>query len=90
MYLLYEKKTNHSLINIGTGKDYSISYYARLVSKLILNKKIKIYYDKSKPNGVFRKVMDVSLAKKYGWKSKIKLNEAILKTYESYKKEKSI
>lgn len=85
-----KKKTNHSLINIGTGKDYSISYYARLVSKLILNKKIKIYYDKSKPNGVFRKVMDVSLAKKYGWKSKIKLNEAILKTYESYKKEKSI
>ena len=85
-----KKKTNHSLINIGTGKDYSISYYARLVSKLILNKKIKIYYDKSKPNGVLRKVMDVSLAKKYGWKSKIKLNEAILKTYESYKKEKSI
>ena len=85
-----KKKTNHSLINIGTGKDYSISYYARLVSKLILNKKIKIYYDKSKPNGVFRKVMDVSLAKKYGWKSKIKLNEGILKTYESYKKEKSI
>ena len=85
-----KKKTNHSLINIGTGKDYSISYYARLVAKLILNKKIKIYYDKSKPNGVLRKVMDVSLAKKYGWQSKIKLNEAILKTYESYKKEKSI
>ena len=52
--------------------------------------KIKIYYDKSKPNGVLRKVMDVSLAKKYGWQSKIKLNEAILKTYESYKKEKLI
>lgn len=85
-----KKKTNHPLINIGTGKDYSISYYARLVSKLILNKKIKIYYDKSKPNGVLRKVMDVSLAKKYGWQSKIKLNEAILKTYESYKKEKLI
>ncbi len=85
-----KKKTNHSLINIGTGKDYSISYYARLVAKLILNKKIKIYYDKSKPNGVLRKVMDISLAKKYGWQSKTKLNEAILKTYESYKKEKSI
>ena len=85
-----KKKTNHPLINIGTGKDYSISYYARLVSKLILNKKIKIYYDKSKPNGVLRKVMDVSLAKKYGWQSKIKLNDAIHKTYESYKKEKLI
>ena len=85
-----KKKTKHSLINIGTGKDYSISYYAKLVAKLILNKKIKIYYDKSKPNGVLRKVMDVSLAKKYGWKSKIKLEDAILQTYKSYKKEKLI
>ena len=85
-----KKKTKHSLINIGTGKDYSISYYAKLVAKLILNKKIKIYYDKSKPNGVLRKVMDVSLAKKYGWQSKIKLEDAILQTYKSYKKGKLI
>ncbi len=82
-----KKKTKHSLINIGTGKEYSINYYVNLIAKLILKKKIKINYDKSKPNGVFRKVMDVSLAKKYGWKSKMRLNEAILKTYKSFKKE---
>ena len=34
-----KKKTNHDLINIGTGKDYSIKYYAELISKLILKKK---------------------------------------------------
>ena len=83
-----KKKTNHSLINIGTGKDYSINYYVNLITKLILNRKIKIKYDKSKPNGVFRKVMDVSLAKKYGWTPKIKLNHAIMETYKSLKKEK--
>ena len=55
---------------------------------MILNRKIKIKYDKSKPNGVFRKVMDVSLAKKYGWTPKIKLNHAIMETYKSLKKEK--
>ncbi len=82
-----KKKTNHCLINIGTGRDYSINHYVKLISKLILKRKIKIIYDKSKPNGVFRKVMDISLAKKYGWKSKIRLNDAILKTYESFKKE---
>ena len=82
-----KKKTNHCLINIGTGRDYSINHYVKLISKLILKRKIKIIYDKSKPNGVFRKVMDISLAIKYGWKSKIRLNDAILKTYESFKKE---
>ena len=83
-----KKKTKHSLINIGTGKDYTIKYYSELISKIILgNKKIKIKYDKSKPNGVMRKVMDVSLAKKYGWKSKINLRSSILSTYKSYLEE---
>tara|TARA_Y100000591_G_scaffold125263_1_gene107161 strand:+ start:14338 stop:15282 length:945 start_codon:yes stop_codon:yes gene_type:complete len=84
------KKTKHSIINIGTGKDFSINYYVKLISKLLLQKKIKISYDKTKPNGVLRKVMDVSLAKKYGWKYKIKLEDAILSTYNSFKKEKNL
>ena len=41
-------------------------------------------YDKTKPNGTPRKVMDISLAKKYGWKPKTKIENAILKTYENY------
>ena len=82
-----KKKTKHTIINIGTGKDYSIEYYAKLFSKVILkNKKISINYDKSKPDGTYRKVMDVSLAKKYGWYAKKKLNEAILDTYKSFLK----
>ena len=82
------KKTNHSLINIGTGKDYTIKYYANLIAKLILyNQKVFIKYDTSKPNGTPRKVLDVSLAKKYGWEYNINLKKAILKTYDSYLKE---
>ena len=83
-----KKKTNHDLINIGTGKDYSIKYYAELISKLILKKKITIQYDSSKPNGTLAKVMDVSLAKKYGWRSKMNLNQSILSCYKSFLKEK--
>ena len=83
-----KRKTQHSLINIGTGKDYSIKYYANLILKLIMpNKKIVIKYDKSKPNGTPRKVLDVSLAKKYGWHSRMNLKDAIIKTYNSYLKE---
>tara|TARA_B100000780_G_C21059087_1_gene425604 strand:- start:275 stop:1216 length:942 start_codon:yes stop_codon:yes gene_type:complete len=80
-----KKKTNHDLINIGTGKDYSIKYYADLILKLIIkNKKIKIKYDKTKPNGTLRKVMNVSLAKNYGWKAKTNLEKSILNTYKSF------
>ena len=79
-----KKKTKHSLINIGTGKDYTIKYYANTISKIILNKKIKIKYDKTKPNGVERKVLDISIAKKYGWKPKFNLKRSIIKTYNSY------
>ena len=77
-----------NLINIGTGKDYSIDYYAKLLLKIILpEKKINIKYDTSKPNGIKRKVMNVSLAKKYGWQHKISLEKAILNTYQSFKLE---
>ena len=83
-----KRKTKHTLINIGCGKDYSIKYYANLILKLIMpNKKIVIKYDKSKPNGTPRKVLDVSLAKKYGWHSRMNLKDAIIKTYNSYLKE---
>ena len=83
-----KKKTKHFLINIGTGKDYSIKYYLEFIAKVILgNKKIKIRYDKTKPNGSPRKVMDISLAKKYGWKSKMNLITSIRNTYKSFLKE---
>ena len=48
------KKTNHSLINIGVGKDYTIKYYIEfIIKKLRLN--IKIKFDRTKPDGVERK-----------------------------------
>ena len=83
-----KKKTKHSVINIGTGKDYTIEYYAKLILKLILkDKKITIKYDKSKPNGTPRKIMDISLANQYGWKSKTSLEESILICYKAYLKQ---
>ena len=83
-----KKKTKDTIINIGSGKDYSIRYYANLILKLIMpNKKIAIKYDKSKPNGTPRKVLDISLSKKYGWHNKMNLKDAIIETYNSYLKE---
>ena len=83
-----KKKTKHTLINIGTGKDYRIKEYAKIVLKLVVpNKIVRIKYDRKKPNGTPRKLLDISLARKYGWKSSYDLREAIKKTYSSYIKD---
>jgi GDP-L-fucose synthase len=83
------KKVKETLINIGSGKDFTIKQYAQLMLNILIPKnKIKIGFDLSKPNGTPRKVLDISLAKKYGWRPKIKLKEAILKTYYNYIKQK--
>ena len=84
------KKFKETLINIGSGKDFTIKQYAQLMLNILIPKnKIKIGFDSSKPNGTPRKVLDISLAKKYGWRPKIKLKEAILKTYYNYIKQKN-
>ena len=86
-----KKKIKETIINIGTGKDYSIKYLAKLVLKTIIpnsSQKIKIKYDLSKPNGTPKKVLDIKLAKKYGWKAKANLKESILLTYKDFLKNK--
>ena len=84
------KKINETLINIGTGVDYSIKDYVKLFLKILIpNKKINIIFDKLKPNGTPRKLLDVKLAKKYGWKFKTNLKDAILATFKDYSLEKN-
>ena len=79
------KKTKESLINIGSGKEKTIKGFARFImDKLDVN--IKINFDKSKPNGTKRKILDSSIAKKYGWKCKIDLDQGFEKVYSSFLK----
>ena len=84
------KKVKETVLNIGTGKDYSIKQYANLLLKIICpKKKVKIKFDKNKPNGTPRKILDVSLAKKYGWKAKTDIKKAIKITYEDFLSKKA-
>jgi GDP-L-fucose synthase len=79
------KKIKETLVNIGTGKDFTIKEYANLLLKIINpGKKIKILFDRTKPNGTPRKVLNINLAKKYGWKAKTNIEEAIKITYRDY------
>ncbi len=74
--IYFMNKKSENIINIGVGKDKRILDYAKIIMK-ILKIKNKIYFDLSKPNGVKRKLLDISLAKKYGWKAKINLEDGI-------------
>ena len=79
------KKTKESLINIGTGKDIKIEQYAKSIMKF-LNIKINIHFDKTKPDGTPRKLLDTTIAKKYGWRPKIGLKDGFFLTYADYLK----
>ncbi len=82
-----KKKIRENLINIGTGRDFTIKEYAYILSKIInSDQKIKIIFDKTKPNGTPRKVLSVNLANKYGWKAKTNIEQAIRITYQDYLK----
>ena len=80
-----KKKTLETLINIGTGKDKTITQYANIIMKH-LGVNFKINYKKDKPNGTMRKVLDVTLAKRYGWSYKTPLKKGLAITINDYLK----
>ena len=77
------KKTKESLINVGAGYDRSILNYAKFILKK-LDLSCKIILDKSKSNGTLRKIIDSSIANKYGWFPKIDLNKGFDLTLKNY------
>jgi GDP-L-fucose synthase len=86
------KKTNHMIINIGTNIEKTIKNFTKNIIN-ILKLKIKVKFNNDKRlNGVVRKKLDLSLAKKYGWKYKTSFDDAIRFTYNdliaNYKKQK--
>ena len=84
-HFFLKRKTDDKIFNIGTGVDYSIEKYAKLIMQH-LNVNLDIIYDKNKPNGTFKKLLDSSLAKKYGWSHKINFEKGISIVINDYLK----
>ena len=70
-------------INIGTGNDLRIKELATLVSSIV-GFKGQLNWDSTKPDGTFRKLLDVSKINKLGWKEKISLEDGITMVYGKY------
>ena len=71
-------------INVGSGSDISIKDLAKLISKIV-GFKGKMIFDKSKPDGTIRKLMDNTKLRRIKWKPKISLKFGIKKTIEDFK-----
>ena len=72
-----------NLLNVGTGIDISIYDLAHKVAGII-GFKGKIKWDKSKPDGTPKKLLDVTRINEIGWKARVGLDEGITLTYQHY------
>jgi GDP-L-fucose synthase len=79
----YSYKDIGEFINIGTGEEIKIKDLAALI-KDVVGFKGQIQYDHTKPDGMPRKVTDVSRMKELRWEAKTTLEVGLRKTYEWY------
>jgi GDP-L-fucose synthase len=77
---LMENYSAESHVNVGVGEDLTIRELAELVCEVVGFRGL-LQFDPSKPDGVTRKLMDISLLNSLGWRHKTGLREGIEKTY---------
>jgi GDP-L-fucose synthase len=70
-------------LNVGTGTDVTIRELAEVIAK-VAQYEGTFVYDRSKPDGTPRKVMDVGRLTALGWKAKTSLEQGLKDTYEAY------
>ena len=84
---LMHQYNDGDIINVGSGVDYSIKELTDII-KDIVGFKGEVKWDTDKPDGMIKKLLDVSKLENLGWKPKTSLEDGIKITYEYYKLEK--
>ena len=82
---LLENKHNFDVVNIGTGIDLTIKELVKEI-KGIVEFQGELIFDTSKPDGIYRRQLDMSKLESLGWKPKISLKKGLLCTYKWYLK----
>lgn len=82
---LIDKKLSNDVLNVGSDQEISIRNLSELI-KNILDYEGKLTFDKSKPDGNPRKLLDNTLIKSYGWKPSVGLEEGLKLTYNWFVK----
>lgn len=81
---IMEKYEQNEFINVGTGHDITIKNLAKIIAEETKYTG-KIKWDKTKPDGMMRKCLDVKKMKKLGLKPKIDIRSGIKKLIKEYK-----
>ena len=84
-HVCMEKYDGVDHINVGTGEDVTIKELAETIADVV-GFNGGFHWDSSKPNGTFRKVLNIDKIKSLGWQPKVSLKEGIERTYEWYKR----
>ena len=77
----HEVRNTH--LNIGSGVDLTIAELAELIREIV-GFNGKLWFNDTKPDGTFRKLLDVTKLAKLGWRSKIQLADGISEIYRQY------
>jgi GDP-L-fucose synthase len=80
---LMSREEAPELVNVGCGADVSIAELADLV-KDVVGYEGRIQYDRSKPDGTPRKLLDVSRMAALGWQARISLRDGVSDLYARY------
>ena len=70
-------------VNVGIGDDLSIVEIAETIARVV-GMDVKIKLDPTKPDGMYRKLLDVSRMKALGWTSRVTLEQGVKITYASF------
>jgi len=80
---LMQHYNQEEIINVGSGKDISISELANLIRD-ITGFNGDLEFDTGKPDGTPRKLLDVSRLSELGWEARIGIEQGIKNTYAWY------
>ena len=85
---MLEKYDGDSHVNVGTGEDLSIKELATLIAREA-NFEGEIKWDRDKPDGTPRKLLDVSRIKALGWTPAVSLEEGVRETIDWFRTNES-
>ena len=80
---LMARYDGEAIVNVGTGEDVTIAEVASLVREVV-GFEGEIVYDRSKPDGTPRKLLDVSRLRALGWAPRVGLRAGLADTYAWY------